>query len=126
MNNNKNRPYVICHIVSSVDDKIDGERFGAPELRPVLAVSNEIRADYAYDATLYGATTMAETYAAGFVSELSRIAEGFDRTDYVASTDVNRYFVSIDSKGTVSWESKYIQKKGRLRCDRGFDRRCIG
>lgn len=110
-----NRPYVICHIVSSVDGKIDGEYFGVPELRPCLAESNRIRTEYDCKATLYGATTMAETYAGGYVGELPKTSETCPRTDYFAETDVERYFICIDVNGTVAWESKYIEKKGRPR-----------
>lgn len=110
-----NRPYVICHIVSSVDGKIDGEYFGAPELQPCLAESNRIRAEYDCKATLYGATTMAETYAGGFVGELPKAQEVYPRTDYLAETEVDRYFICIDIGGSVAWESKYIEKKGRPR-----------
>lgn len=113
---NMNRPYVICHIVSSVDGKIDGEYFRASELKPCLAESNRIRNNYECKATLYGATTMAETYAAGFVETLPTTDLQFERVDYLAHVDVDQFFISVDIQGTVAWENKYIEKRGRPRC----------
>ena len=31
------RPFVVCHMLSSLDGKIDGEFFSVPECRPALA-----------------------------------------------------------------------------------------
>lgn len=110
------RPYVICHMVSSVDGKIDGKWFASPEVREPLAESNRIRSDYNCKSVLYGATTMAETYAAGFVGALPKTDAIFPREDYLAPVDVDCFFISIDVQGTVAWESKYIEKKNRPRC----------
>lgn len=32
-----NRPYVVCHMLTSLDGKIDGSFFGSPETEPALA-----------------------------------------------------------------------------------------
>lgn len=111
-----NRPYVICHIASSVDGKIDGEYFSAPELMLCLAEYARIRNDYSCKATLYGATTMAETYAAGYVKELPSAEQNYERIDYLADINAEHFFISIDIAGTVAWESKHIEKKGRPCC----------
>lgn len=109
------RPFVVCHMVSSVDGKIDGSWFGTPEVRQPLMESNTIRMNYNCSATLYGATTMAETYAEGWVENLPQTSQTYAREDYLASSDVARYFVTIDSKGSIAYAGKYIGKKGRPR-----------
>ena len=38
-----NRPYVICHMLTSVDGKIDGEFFSAPEIAPALGEYANLR-----------------------------------------------------------------------------------
>ena len=109
------RPFVVCHMVSSVDGKIDGEWFTSPEVREPLAESNVIRAAYACKATLYGATTMAQTYAEGWVKELPVTDRHYSREDYIAPSDVNSYFVAIDPKGEIAYDGKYIEKRGRAK-----------
>ena len=109
------RPFVVCHMVSSVDGKIDGEWFASPEVREPLAESNAIRAAYACTATLYGATTMAQTYAEGWVKELPATDKRYSREDYIASSDVDSYFVAIDPKGEIAYDGKYIEKRGRAK-----------
>lgn len=86
-----NRPFVVCRMISSVDGKIDGSWFGAPEVRQPLMESNTIRMNYNCSATLYGAKTMAETYAEGWVENLPQASQTYAREDYLASSDVARY-----------------------------------
>lgn len=110
-----NRPFVVCHMVSSVDGKIDGSWFGAPEVRQPLMESNTIRMNYNCSATLYGATTMAETYAEGWMENLPQASQTYSREDYLAPSDVQSYFITIDPKGGIAYADKYIEKKGRPR-----------
>lgn len=107
------KPFVVCHMVSSVDGKIDGSWFRAPEVAPALKESGEIRNTYQCSATLYGATTMAETYAEGYVSNLPCVGNKLPREDYIACSEVNSYFAAIDPQGSIAYADKYIEKRGR-------------
>lgn len=98
------RPYVICHMVSSVDGKIDGNWFGAPEVRTPLAGSNEIRSRYACRAVLYGAATMAQTYAEGWVDGLPEAPQSFPRQDWIAPSEVDRYYIAGDPNGGIAYD----------------------
>lgn len=59
-----NRPFVVCHRVSSVDGQIDGSRFGASEVQQPLTESNAIRMHYNCTATLYGAAKKSPIFSA--------------------------------------------------------------
>lgn len=107
------RPFVVCHIVSSVDGKIDGDWFGMEEIRPALAESNRIRENYQCTAILYGSVTMAETYAGGLVGELPPSPVLYPREDYITAPDEELYFLCLDPQGKVAYESGVIEKKGR-------------
>ena len=107
------KPFVICHMVSSVDGKIDGSWFGAPEVGPVLKESGVIRNAYQCNTTLYGSTTMAETYAEGYVSDLPHSDTAYPREDYIDQNDSGNYFAAIDPNGTIAYADKYIEKRGR-------------
>lgn len=99
-------------MVSSVDGKIDGSWFGASEIRQPLMESNVIRMNYNCTATLYGAATMAETYAEGWVKHLPRATQAYPREDYLAPSDVQSYFITIDFSGGIAYANKYIKAKG--------------
>lgn len=107
------RPFVVCHMLSSLDGKIDGEFFSAPECRPALMEYGNLRGFYGCQATLYGTTTMIDSYSDGMVCELPEISVCYTKEDYVAPSDVENYIVSIDTKGILKWTSNYITKKGR-------------
>lgn len=108
-----NRPYVVCHMLTSLDGKIDGSFFAVPECRPALLEYGKIRIDYDCQATLYGTTTMQGGYSDGLAGVLPAAAVRYPKEDYIAHSDVENYIVSIDPKGILGWNSKYIEKKGR-------------
>lgn len=57
-----NRPKVICHILSSLDGRIDGDFFMLPETMELSRKYGQIRKDYNPDAILNGATTCSEIF----------------------------------------------------------------
>ena len=110
-----NRPYVICHMLTSLDGKIDGSFMSAPETKPTAAEYGRLRGVFQCQATMYGTTTMEEVYAEGRAPALAPNSTCYPREDYVAQSDVDNYIVSADPEGMLGWSSKYIEKKGRPR-----------
>lgn len=107
------RPYVVCHMLASLDGKIDGAFMSAPENRPMGAEYGRLRTVFNCQATIYGTTTMAGSYAEGFAPALPACGRVYPREDYTAPTDTENYIVSVDPMGTLGWTSQYIEKKGR-------------
>lgn len=109
------RAYVICHMLASLDGKIDGRFMSAPESAPAIGEYARLRSEYGCRAVIYGTTTMAEGFADGVTDELPHAGERYFQEDYAAPSDVQNYIVSIDPKGVLKWSSKYIEKKKRPR-----------
>lgn len=109
------RPYVICHMLTSLDGKIDGPFMSVPETRPVAAEYGKLRTTFDCQATMYGTTTMEEVYAEGRAPALEPCRTHWPREDYAAQSDVDNYIVSVDPEGVLGWAAKYIEKKGRPR-----------
>lgn len=107
------RPYVICHMLTSLDGKISGSFFSAPETLPAIRKYGELRTFYDCPATIYGTTTMAEGYADGLIPKLPQSDTVYPRQDYAAESDVRNYIVSVDTEGVLAWSGNYIEKKGR-------------
>ncbi|HIS68949.1 MAG TPA: RibD family protein [Candidatus Gallacutalibacter stercoravium] len=111
------KPFVVCHMLASLDGKIDGAFFGAPETAPALKAYGELRGFYDCHATLYGTTTMLGGYADGPAPALPEGGAGYPKEDYVNvdGRALGNYIVSVDSKGALGWHANTIEKKGRAK-----------
>ena len=106
-----NRPYVICHILSSLDGKINGP-FMAAEVTGLLGKEyGRIRTEMNADAWLYGTTTVNEflNFRKPVLEEKTCVPEG----DFIAGDETTPYFVALDAKGELGWESGRFANKGR-------------
>lgn len=107
------RPYVICHMVTSLDGKIDGSWFKEPQAQPVFAAGKFIRENMDYQAVLYGTTTMAQGFSEGLAGELPHSETVYPKEDYIADASFGNYIVSLDTEGVLGWNGGYPSKKGR-------------
>ena len=109
------RPFVVCHMLASLDGKIDGAFFGAPEAAPALKAYGELRNFYGCQATLYGTTTMLGGYADGRVGALSAGNVLPPKKDWVNPTvkALGNFIVSVNPVGELAFSSSTIEKKGR-------------
>lgn len=106
-----NRPYVICHILSSLDGKINGPFMAAEAARALGGEYGKIRTEMNADAWLYGTTTVKEflNFREPALKENAHVPEG----DFIAGDDTKPYFVALDAKGELGWESGRFANKGR-------------
>ncbi len=100
------RPYVICHMVPSVDGRIVTS--GWPLPRGLLSEYERTAAKLDGDAWIIGRVSM-EPYAGR--AALPRVAGArVPRTDFVARTDARSYAIAIDPSGKLRWESGLIDE----------------
>lgn len=106
-----NRPYVICHILSSLDGKINGPFMAAEVTRTLSGAYGKIRTEMNADAWLYGTTTVKEflNFREPVLEENACVTEG----DFVVGDETKPYFVALDAKGELGWESGRFANKGR-------------
>ena len=109
------RPYVICFMLSSVDGKITGDFMRCDSTKNLTEDMGKIRNSYNSDATMYGTTTMYETYAEGLLSKVPERTVTYPREDYVAESDVHDFIIAVDTEGMIAYEGKYIEKPNRPR-----------
>lgn len=103
------RPYVACHMLSSLDGRISGAFMENPVSKAAGMVYGRVSETFGCHATLYGTTTMAESFACGYVDEVLRALRQYAKTDYKAQSDVRDYIVSVDPAGQLAWKEKYIE-----------------
>ncbi len=100
----RERPYVVCHMVPSVDGRIVTERWNLP--RSLLSEYERTAATFAADAWIIGRVSM-EPYAGR--APLPRAPRRpFPRTDFVARADATSYAIAIDPSGKLRWESSAV------------------
>lgn len=99
------RPRVICHMMSSVDGRIDAE--GWPQSEEGRRQYEEVHSRYDADAWMCGRVTMEQHFAAGRRSEADVAKEyaGTPREDFVAPGDHESYAIAVDPRGRLIWES---------------------
>ncbi len=98
----RDRPYVICHMVPSVDGRIVVDGWSLP--RGLLAEYERTAASFAADAWIIGRVSM-EPYA-GRARLPARPPRGrIARTDFAARPDAASYAIAIDPSGKLRWES---------------------
>lgn len=108
-----NRPYVVCHMLTSLDGKIDGTYMSAPECAPALDAYGSLRGVFHCKATLYGTTTMAGSYSDGYIGQLEMPDMDYKKEDHIAVSDAESYVISVDPKGMLAFPCNTIEKKGR-------------
>lgn len=106
----KNRPYIVLHLLSSVDGRIDGSFFKAPETADAYPINKEIRGRIPCTAVLNGAVTAAEIYADGFLDEPLSGSNDAVCEDYIAGTELKNFVVCIDVEGRLKWSRNYIDR----------------
>lgn len=105
------RPYTICHILSALDGKITGPFMGTKAAQEVSGEYARIRTEYHADAWLYGTVTTKE-FTNGRKPDLDSAAD-VPEGDFIAVDHAPLYYVSIDTRGEIGWESCTFRKAGR-------------
>lgn len=108
----KNRPYIICHMLSSIDGRISGDFFRLSELQPGRFAFGRIRSEFDCDGILYGAVTAAEVCADGYIEMPDHVQKKTPRKDFMAETQLNRFVIATDPEGKLCWSRNYVERPG--------------
>ena len=112
-----NRPYIICHMTTSIDGKVTGEFLYLPESESAVEAYYEINRKYKADAYACGRVTMEGSFTGGFQPDLTAFADAkVERTDYIADKEAKYFAVAFDRKGRLGWTDSRIHDE-----DPGYD-----
>ncbi len=102
------RPYVICHMMTSIDGKVTGEFLYSEKGTEAGETYYEINRQLKGDAFACGRVTMESSFTNGFRPDLSTFADAHVPSgDYIAMKH-NYYAVSFDTNGKVVWADSKI------------------
>ena len=103
-----NRPYVICHMLQSIDGKIAGGFFREKQTLELAKIYSDISKDYNGDAIIYGTTTAQEMFSSSkTVPVLNQ--KPIHKIDYIYKNDKNKWIVVIDPQGQISFDQSVYQ-----------------
>ncbi len=103
-----NRPYIICHMLMSIDCKVTGDFLYRPECEKATEIYYEINRNYKADGFICGRVTMEGSFTGGWYPDLSKYKSVKSKDDFIPDNLSGFYAVSFDPKGKLGWKSSRI------------------
>jgi riboflavin biosynthesis pyrimidine reductase len=101
------RPYVICHMCTTVDGKIRGHRWGKlPGYKHESDLFETTATSFGIGAWLVGTTTMDEFD--GQKRKLPRAKQSVGRRDFIANKSARRLAIGADAKGVLRFKENEV------------------
>ena len=118
MNSFENRPYIICHMVQSIDGKVTGDFLSKDECAAATEVYYAINRSYKPDGFACGRVTMEGSFTNCWYPDLSEYDDSsIAEEDYISPAAKGFYAVAFDRKGRLGWHDAYIHDY-----DPGYDK----
>lgn len=117
-----NRPYIVCHMVTSLDGKVTGEFLFKPECEGATEIYYDINRKLKCNGFICGRVTMEGSFTGGYYPDLSKYEPAEfplgHKMDFMLDDMSGFYAVAFDPKGKLGWKSnKIIDPDG----DPGYD-----
>lgn len=107
-----NRPYIFCHMMTSLDGKIMGRYMETTEGNQAGDVFYNISFGkhpyYKHQGWLSGRITTDDNFTLYKEPVLDAAAPEVPKGDYVVKPDAGMYYVSVDPSGKLGWESNTL------------------
>ena len=112
------RPYIICHMVTSIDGKVTGDFLFQNECAEATDIYYRINRERKADGFICGRVTMEGSFTGGWYPELSQYKPVDKKADFLADELSGFYAIAFDTHGKPGWKSnKIIDPDG----DPGYD-----
>lgn len=101
------RPYIICHMVTSLDGKVTGEFLSRDECKKACEIYYDINRNLKSNGFICGRVTMEGSFTGGYYPDLSGYAIK-EVEDYIPDNLSGFYAVAFDTNGKLGWKSNKI------------------
>lgn len=112
-----NRPYIICHMTTSLDGKVTGRFLSTPRCEKATDLYYQLNREYKADAFACGRITMEGSFTGGWYPDLSELTPSYSPMDYLVDDMGDFFAVAFDPHGRLGWKSNQIQDE-----DPGYDK----
>ncbi|GAB3298564.1 dihydrofolate reductase family protein [Hymenobacter tenuis] len=100
------RPYIICHMMSSVDGKILSANWRDEELTQTFAgYFEKYHVTFPSQAWMCGRITMERDFSGGLAPELLPAPHPIAREPFIGDANATSFAIAVDAKGKLGWES---------------------
>lgn len=101
------RPYIICHMATSLDGKITGRFLEKREYSGIVETYYQIHKNYDADGFICGRITMEGSFPQSSVRLTEYEGPAIDRNDFIAEKAAF-YAVAVDPHGKLLWDDRVI------------------
>lgn len=105
------RPYIICHMVTSIDGKVTGEFLSRSECESATELYYELNRNYNKNGAngfICGRVTMESSFTGGWYPDLTKYEPIESKDDFIPDNLSGFYAVSFDPKGKLGWKNSKI------------------
>lgn len=111
-----NRPYIFCHMLTSLDGKIMGSYMETPEGTVAGEVFDSITFGenpyYHHQGWMCGRITTDDNFTFYREPELDENAPAVPEGDFIQKSDVPMYYFSLDPSGRLGWQENTVSYAG--------------
>ena len=104
-----NRPYILCHMMTSLDGKITGPYLNDAHCQRIMELYDKQHEAFGAKAWICGRKTMEENFTFGKTPKLEKVKNKISREDYLVQTDHSVYTLSLDPSGKLGWSTNFIE-----------------
>ena len=102
------RPYIICHMVTSIDSKVTGDFLFRPECESATELYYLLNRNMISNGFICGRVTMESSFTGGWYPELSAYEPMDGKEDFIAGNLSGNYAVAFDTNGKLGWKTDRI------------------
>ena len=107
-----NRPYIICHMVTSIDGKVTGDFLFQPECAGATDIYYRINRELKANGFICGRVTMEGSFTGGWYPDLTQYKpvrhDMNKKMDYIVDNLGGFYAIAFDTHGKLGWKSSRI------------------
>lgn len=101
------RPYVICHMASTIDGRIIAENWGN-NYEKFGGMYEECHRSFNSEAWMVGRVTMEKNFTEGREPNLLMPEKPIKRTGFIADRNASSFAIAVDPKGKLGWDKNEI------------------
>lgn len=101
------RPYVICHMASTVDGRIIVDNWGDSYKR-LGSLYEQCHDSFDSQAWMVGRVTMEKDFTEGLQPTLTKAAKRIERVPFKGDEQASSFAIAVDPGGKLGWESNEI------------------
>ncbi|MEX6689701.1 RibD family protein [Danxiaibacter flavus] len=99
-----NRPYVICHMMSTIDGKILSANWGDNEtLKDFTGLFEQYHEAFESQAWMCGRVTMEKDFSEGAKPDLTPPPHPVTRAAFIGDSNASSFAIAVDGNGKLGW-----------------------